>query len=73
MSPQSLITLLLKSLCKGMKINRITENCSHKHTKFGVFIVNAYYFLAFARYIGITLFAVAFFAFVKDLALRPMR
>lgn len=52
-----------------MKINQITENCSYKHSKIGAFIVNAYYFLAFARYIGITLFAVAFFAFVLIFAL----
>lgn len=52
-----------------MKINRIPEENSHKHSKMGAFIVNVHYFFAFARYIGITLIAVAFFAIVLIFAL----
>jgi CHAT domain-containing protein len=52
-----------------MKINRISENSSHKHSKKGAFIVNVHYFFAFVRYIGIALIAVVFFAFVLIFAL----
>lgn len=52
-----------------MKISRISKNNSDKQSKNDAFLLNLHYFFAFARYVGISVIAVSFFAFVLIFAL----